>query len=110
MVPITEVFIKRVEQFVGRQNVALITFEKNQRKDDVMKEHLAKLKAEEVLFVGKAQEKTPAIRTERRRDAKTGQPYPWLVKSLGCGSSRTTGWARDFMRLGTRRCGRGEVP
>lgn len=82
MVPITEAFIKRVEQFVGRQNVPLITFEKDQRKDDVMKEHLAKFKAEEgVLFVGKAQEKTPVIRTERRRDAKTGQPYPWLVKS-----------------------------
>lgn len=47
-----------------------------------MKEHLAKFKAEEgVLFVGKAQEKTPVIRTQRRRDAKTGQPYPWLVKS-----------------------------
>lgn len=82
MLPITEAFIKKVEQFVVRGNIPLLTFEKHQRKDEVMKEHLARFTAEEgVLFVGKAQEKTPVIRTERRRDKKTGQPYPWLVKS-----------------------------
>jgi len=81
MMPITEAFIGEVEAFVAQHKVPLITFEKHQRKDDVMKEHLARFQAEEgVLFVGKAQEKTPVIRTERRRNPKTGQPYPWLVK------------------------------
>jgi len=47
-----------------------------------MKEHLAQFKGQEgVLFIGKAQEKTPVIRTERRTNPQTGQPYPWLVKS-----------------------------
>ena len=82
MVPMTEAFIKKMEQFAVSRTIPLITFAKHQRKDDVMKEHLAKFKSEEgVLFIGKAQEKTPVIRTERRRNPKTGQPYPWLVKS-----------------------------
>src|SRR5262249_59084265 len=34
-----------------------------------------------VLVVGKAQEKTPVFRTEKRRDPKTGQCYPWIVRS-----------------------------
>jgi hypothetical protein len=34
-----------------------------------------------VVFIGKAQEKTPVFRTERRRNEKTGVSYPWLVRS-----------------------------
>ena len=34
-----------------------------------------------MLFIGKAQEKAMVWRTERRRNAQTGQPYAWLVKS-----------------------------
>jgi hypothetical protein len=60
----------------------MITFEKGQRKDDVMAEYLRRdTAAERVLFVGKAQEKAAVVRTERRRNARTGQPYPWLVRS-----------------------------
>jgi DNA-binding transcriptional ArsR family regulator len=36
---------------------------------------------EGVVFVGKAQEKTPVFRTEKRRSPTTGRPYPWIVKS-----------------------------
>jgi hypothetical protein len=82
MMPITEAFISQIETFATRHQVPLLSFEKHQRKDDVMKEHLAQFKGEEgVLFIGKAQEKTSVIRTERRRHPETGQPYPWLVKS-----------------------------
>jgi hypothetical protein len=31
--------------------------------------------------VGKAQEKTPVFRTEKRRNPDTGQSYPWIVRS-----------------------------
>ena len=37
--------------------------------------------AGEVLFVGKAQEKSPVFRTEKRLNPTTGQSYPWIVKS-----------------------------
>lgn len=82
MLPITQRFIGKIEQFVQEQGVPLVCFEKHQRKDEVMKEHLAKFTgAEGVLFVGKAQEKTPVFQTQRRRDPKTGQPFPWIVRS-----------------------------
>jgi hypothetical protein len=56
--------------------------QKRQRKDDVMKEQLRHFdKPEGVVFIGKAQEKTPVFRTERRRNAETGQRYPWIVRS-----------------------------
>ena len=36
---------------------------------------------EGVLFVGKAQEKTPVFRTEKRTNPTTGKKYPWIVRS-----------------------------
>ena len=30
------------------------------------------------MFIGKAREKTPVIRTERRRNEQTGATYPWI--------------------------------
>jgi hypothetical protein len=45
-----------------------------------MAEHLRHFALDEgVVFIGKAQEKTPVFRTERRRNPKTGQTYPWIV-------------------------------
>ena len=47
-----------------------------------MKEHLARFTAsEDVVFIGKAQEKAPVFRTEKRRNPATGAPYPWIVRS-----------------------------
>ena len=46
-----------------------------------MAEHLRRFANEEgVVFIGKAQENTPVFRTERRRNPKTGRPYPWIVR------------------------------
>ena len=82
MEPISRAFIADVERFAKRNHVPLITFAKKQRKDDVAHEYLAKFTQREgVLFIGKAQEKTPVFRTEKRRDPATGQTYPWTVKS-----------------------------
>ena len=42
----------------------------------------AQLPAKEgVVFVGKAQEKAPVFRTEKRHSPHSGRPYPWIVKS-----------------------------
>jgi hypothetical protein len=47
-----------------------------------MKEYLCKFRQDEgVVFVGKAQEKTPVLCTEKRSNPKTGRTYPWIVKS-----------------------------
>ncbi len=82
MDPISKTFIAAIHAFVETQQIPLLTFEKGQRKDDVMAEHLTRFTAREgVVFVGRAQEKTPAFRTEKRRNPATGHTYPWLVRS-----------------------------
>ncbi len=82
MDPISKGFVAAIHAFVDAHQVPLIAFEKGQRKDDVMAEHLQRFAAPEgVVFVGRAQEKTPVLRTEKRRNPTTGQPYPWLVRS-----------------------------
>ena len=74
MDPISKAFVAAIHAFVHAQGVPLITFEKGQRKDDVMAEHLTRFTAPEgVVFVGRAQEKTPVVRTEKRRNPTTGQ-------------------------------------
>jgi hypothetical protein len=71
-----------IEGFAEQQGLDVVTFRKGQRKDDVAGAYLKAFQGDEgVLFIGKAQEKTPVFRTERRRNAKTGASYPWLVRS-----------------------------
>jgi hypothetical protein len=82
MDPITKAFIAQMEQFAKQEKVPIVPFEKGQRKDDVAAEYRKKFTGQEgVLFIGKAQEKTPVFRTERRRNEQTGATYPWLVRS-----------------------------
>ena len=82
MSPISRTFVARLERFVVQHEIPLVQFRKGQRKDTVMAEHLGKFhKQEGVVFVGKAQEKTPVFRTEKRRSPVTGLPYPWIVRS-----------------------------
>src|SRR5437868_8263427 len=82
MQPMSRAFVAKLESFAAQRAIPLVQFHKGQRKDDVMKEQLRKFgKDEGAVFIGKAQEKTPVFRTERRRNPKTGQAYPWIVPS-----------------------------
>src|SRR5438552_2904107 len=82
MNPMSRAFVAKLEGFVSEHEIPLVVFRKGQRKDAVMTEHLRKFRQEEgVVFVGKAQEKTPVFRTEKRKSPTTGRPYPWIVKS-----------------------------
>jgi hypothetical protein len=82
MSPMSRDFVAKLEHFVAQHEIPLVQFRKGQRKDTVMAEYLAKFPRQEgVVFVGKAQEKTPVFRTEKRRSPVTGLPYPWIVRS-----------------------------
>ncbi len=82
MSPMSRRFVARLEEFVAQHEIPLVQFRKGQRKDEVMAEHLRKFRQDEgVVFVGKAQEKTPVFRTEKRKSPTTGRPYPWIVRS-----------------------------
>src|SRR3954468_944827 len=82
MAPMSTAFIAAVEDFIAREQVPLITFAKGQRKDDVAQQYHAHFPHKEgIVFVGKAQEKTPVFRTEKRRNPATGQSYLWIVRT-----------------------------
>jgi hypothetical protein len=78
--PMTEAFVARITQFIEAEGLELVSFRKGQRKDEVTQQYLARFHGREgVLYVGRAQEKARVMRTERRRWAKTGATYPWIV-------------------------------
>ena len=80
---ITDRFVTAVHRFADTEGIPWIDFVKGQRKDDVMHQQLAMFTASEgVVFIGRAQEKTPLFRTEKRRHAD-GVAYPWIVKTTG---------------------------
>jgi hypothetical protein len=82
MSPMSRNFVTKLESYAAQHELPLVQFRKGERKDDVMAEHLRKFRGPEgVVFIGKAQEKTPVFRTEKRKSPTTGRPYPWIVRS-----------------------------
>jgi hypothetical protein len=82
VVPMSEAFVRNIEQFVADERIDLVAFNKRERKDDVTQKYLRSFRRSEgVLYVGKAQEKARVMRTERRRSRLTGGTYPWIVES-----------------------------
>jgi hypothetical protein len=78
----TEAFYAGIKAFAARNGIPVVQFASGQRKDDVMREHLAQFLAagrtEGVVFIGRAQEKVSVWATTRRPDAD-GHAYPWIV-------------------------------
>lgn len=80
--PITADFVAAIDDFAHSHHIEVVSFEKGQRKDDVLLERLPYFQVSQgVVFIGKAQEKAPVLRTVRRYNPITGAPYPWLVRS-----------------------------
>jgi hypothetical protein len=79
----TGAFYAEVKAFAVRGGIPVAELRPGQRKDDVMREHLARFLAEGrtegVVFIGRAQEKVSVWATTRRRDAE-GKSYPWIVR------------------------------
>src|SRR5262249_35806436 len=82
MDPISKAFVAGIQTFVAENGIPLLSFVKGQRKDDLAAKYRAAFTGKEgVLFVGRAQEKTPVFRTEKRTNPTTGKKYPWIVRS-----------------------------
>jgi len=82
MAPMTRAFVKAIEDFAQAAGIEIVMFDKTQRKEDVAAKFRARFPGKEgILFIGKAQEKAPVFRTERRRNPRTGASYAWLVRS-----------------------------
>lgn len=82
MSPMSRQLVAKLERLIEEEGIEVVQFRKGQRKDDVMTERLRKFSAAEgIVLIGKAQEKTPVLRTEKRRNPRPGRSYPWIVKS-----------------------------
>lgn len=82
MSPMTAAFVHQIEQFVEREQLDVVAFDKGERKDDVAKRYLQQFEYDEgVLFVGKAQEKAWVFRSQRRKNPKTGKSYAFIVRT-----------------------------
>ena len=103
----TESFTAELHHYIASRNLDLVHFKKDQRKDDVAKEYLADHDGrEQILFVGRAQERTMVWRTRPRKDAVTGKRYPWLVKeSAMVNHWYVYGFDRDFGPFFIKFCG-----
>jgi len=74
----TDRFITGIRDFLQREDVPLVRFQKGQRKDDIFQQRLRKFKAAEgVVFVGVAQEKARVPRTVRKHFGQGGT-IPWI--------------------------------
>jgi hypothetical protein len=74
-------FVVAIRDFLQREQIELVRFQKGQRKDDVMQERLRRFKKTEgVVFVGVAQEKMRVPRTIRKHFGQGGT-VPWIAYS-----------------------------
>jgi hypothetical protein len=82
MEPISQRFRAAVDAFVHAEGIPLVTFHRGERKEDIAAAHRADFAHDEgIVFVGRAQEKTPVFRTQKRRNPRTGKAYPWIVRT-----------------------------
>jgi hypothetical protein len=111
MAPMSAAFIEAVDRFVEQEQIPLITFAKGHRKDDMALEYQSQFGGTEgILFVDKAQEKTPVFRTEKRRNPDTGRTYPWIVRSTAMVNHYyfygiDENFGPFFLKFCTRSCG-----
>jgi hypothetical protein len=83
MAPITEAFVANIHHFIHARGLDLVSFGKGEDKDAIAHKYLAASGGKEgVLFVGRAQEKAWAFRTQKRRNPATGKGYLWLTRAM----------------------------
>ena len=96
--PITEAFVRNIEDFVNNEGIDLVAFEKWQRKDDITQKYLRHFsKSEGVLYVGKAQEKARSARSVAAAGSRaelirgSWNPPRWSTTTISTALMRTSG-------------------
>ena len=82
MAPIRHEFVAAIEAYAHKHQVAVLTFEKGQRKDDVVAPYVARAAGREgIVLIGKAQEKTTTFRTTKGHGPRSQDRYPRLDRT-----------------------------
>jgi len=84
MAPISHAFVEAIEVYAQSRQVPVLTFEKGQRKDDVVAPYVARAAGQDgIVLIGKAQEKTTTFRTTKGHGPRSHAPrrYPRLYRT-----------------------------
>ena len=82
MAPISHAFVAAIETYAHTYRVPVLTFEKGQRKDDVVAPYVARAAGREgIVLIGKAQEKTTTFRTTQGHGPRSRDRYPRLYRA-----------------------------
>jgi hypothetical protein len=82
MAPISRAFVAAIEAYAQQEQVPVLTFEKGQRKDDVVAPYVARAaNQDQIVLIGKAQEKTTTFRTTKGHGVRTRDCYPQLYRT-----------------------------
>lgn len=82
MAPISHAFVAGIEAYAQAHQVPVLTFEKGQRKDEVVVPYVAgAIGQDRIVLIGKAQEKTTTYRTAKGLGPRTQDRYPRLYRT-----------------------------
>jgi hypothetical protein len=104
--PMHNRLIEGIKTYATRHNVPLITFERGQRKDDVVAEHRARRPiADGVVVIGVAQEKMRAFKAQKRSGPQGGVTFDFSRQSVAVNHYyfyvQDPEWGPAFLKLGT---------
>jgi len=82
MAPISRAFVEAIEAYAKVHQIPMLSFEKGQRKDDVVAPYLRQAAGQEgIVLIGKAQEKTTTYRTTKGFGPRSQDRYPRLLRT-----------------------------
>ncbi len=82
MAPISRAFVEGIETYAQTHQIPMLSFEKGQRKDDVVAPYLRQAAGREgIALIGKAQEKTTTFRTTKGHGPRSADRYPRLFRT-----------------------------
>ncbi len=99
-------FVGAIKTFADAQEVPLITFERGQRKDDVVADYRARRPlAEGVVVIGVAQEKMSAFKAHKRSGPQGGVTFDFSRQSVAVNHYyfyvQDPEWGPAFLKFGT---------
>jgi hypothetical protein len=104
--PMLDRFVSAIKAYASRQDVPLITFERGQRKDDIVADYRARRPmAEGVVVIGVAQEKMRAFKAHKRAGPQGGVTFDFSRQSVAVNHYyfyvQDPEWGPAFLKVGT---------
>ena len=82
MAPIGHAFVAAIDAYAQQHQVPMLTFEKGQRKDDVVAPYVARATGQDrIVLIGKTQEKTTTFHTTQGHGPGSQDRYPRLYRT-----------------------------